>query len=882
MRFPSFVFGGASFGRDRRDARPAGRARRRHNATHRLGGEMLEGRAVLAVMVPAPTVTAVTAVTDSGSSVVRTGGATNAETLTITGTVAPGATTVTVFNGNISLGPATIAESGRTWSFTTAAPLVDGIYNFRARATVGTATSAASARPFVVTVDTAAPAAPTISSVLDDRAPFVGTVPRGGVTNDRTLTLTGTAEPGSRVEVFAGSTSLGIATLVGSTWRLTTKPLTIDGDYEFTARATDRAGNTSAATDPYRVTVDTKTTTAINSIVDDEGTIRGDLLSEDLKYLRGITNDTTLELIGTAEPGSRVEIFGGSTSLGLAKFDTPESSTWRFRTERPMTEPPMTDLPKTKPNLPTTKPLTNGQTYRFTARATDRAGNMGVSEQVIPILIDTTAPWRPLITVANDGSKDVADRGVTNKTSLTISGQAEGRQRINVPGSDPIIVPGCRVEVFDRDTSTNPVTDRLVGTVDEVDVGGFWSIDVSGLVEGTHRFYVRTTDAAGNTSVLPSVNYTVTVDLTAPSIPTIAAAIDGVEPGLGVVTGPTNETRPLLTGTTELGSVVKIYDGTLSPATFLGFAAVTGTTWTFRPPSPLSEGTHLLLATATDSAGNESSADTYEITVDTTPAQFLDFGTDPTEPTDGSYECGEIVYIDLVFDEPLFVDTTDGTPRIRVNTEPARYATYDSGSGTDTLRFKYEPQLGDKTNGSLDVDPAVIDLDGGTIRDAAGNDANPSLGSLAARKIKVDAKLTILDPTSPPNARPLPFLTRHRDGKIPTDLPDPVFLANIKNDHRRQVSQITLKFNAPLKNGLTNRSFDLLFEDRSMSTEGVIIEQLADNQYRLTLPPATHQSLSGYYRLVIGRFSEQESDIVSGEVVMEEAVALHWYMPPSA
>lgn len=800
MRFPSFVFGGSSFGRDRRDVRPAGKVRRRPQSTHRLGGELLESRAVLAVIVPPPMVTAVA---DSGSVVVRTGGVTNAAPLTITGTVALGATTVTVFNGNISLGQAAITGSGRTWSFTTDA-LADGTYNFRARATIGPATSVASARPFVVTVDTAAPAAPTINSALDDRAPSVGTVARGGATNDRTLTLTGTAEPGSRVEVFAGSTSLGIAPLVGSTWRLTTKPLTTDGVYDFTARATDKAGNTSAATViPYTVTVDTgESTPGIAAIIDDVGNA-----PTDVKALQ-LSNDTTLVIQGSADAGSTVRIFDGRNLLGSAVANS--GGVWTL----------------------TTRPLTNGQTYRFRAQSTDTAGNTSDVSSQSPILIDTTAPWRPLITGVDANGTPVTDRGVTNQTSLTISGRAE---------------PGSTVDVYD---GSLPIATGLIA-----DGSGNWECDLDPAGEGVHTLRARATDAAGNTSVLPSLNYTVTVDTTAPSIPTIDAVMDGVQPDLGVVTGPTNETRPFLNGTTELGSVVKIYDGTSSPATFLGLAAVTGTRWTFRPTSPLSEGSHSLLATATDSAGNESSAVTYAITIDTTPAQFLRFGM---EPADGSYEFGDIVYIDLVFDEPLVVDTTDGTPRIRVNTEPVRYATYDSGSGTDALRFKYEPQLGDMTTGLLDLAPAVIDLDGGTIRDAAGNDVNPSLTSLATdRTITIDAILTILPLAAPPNQAPL----------LATMGPGPTLSGPL--------SPLTITFNAPLIRGLTIDSFDLFLEDRSISTEGVIIEDLGNNSFRLTLPPATHQSLKGRYRLDIGGLG---SGIESGGVPMDSAVSLYWQL----
>ena len=68
-----------------------------------------------------------------------------------------------------------------------------------------------------------------------------------------------------------------------------------------------------------------------------------------------------------------------------------------------------------------------------------------------------------------------------------------------------------------------------------------------------------------------------------------------------------------------------------------------------------------------------------------------------------------------------------GTPRLALNIGGVtRYATYASGSGTSTLSFTYSAQAGD-----LDLDgitlSSPIDLNGGTIKDLAGND----LASLA-------------------------------------------------------------------------------------------------------------------------------------------------------
>ena len=87
-----------------------------------------------------------------------------------------------------------------------------------------------------------APSAPTIASFSTDS----GTV-GDGITNDNTLTLTGTAAANSTVKVFDGATQIGTATANGSgAWSYTTGTLP-NATHSFTATATDAAGNTSAA-----------------------------------------------------------------------------------------------------------------------------------------------------------------------------------------------------------------------------------------------------------------------------------------------------------------------------------------------------------------------------------------------------------------------------------------------------------------------------------------------------------------------------------------------------------------------------------------------------------------------------------------------------------
>ena len=67
-----------------------------------------------------------------------------------------------------------------------------------------------------------------------------------GLTNDNTLTLTGTAEANSTVKVFDGATLLGSVAADGTgAWSYTTAALA-NGAHSLIATATDAAGNTGS------------------------------------------------------------------------------------------------------------------------------------------------------------------------------------------------------------------------------------------------------------------------------------------------------------------------------------------------------------------------------------------------------------------------------------------------------------------------------------------------------------------------------------------------------------------------------------------------------------------------------------------------------------
>ena len=88
------------------------------------------------------------------------------------------------------------------------------------------------------------------------RAPVISTPAADGYDLDGDLTLAGTAEADSTVELFDGATSVGTTTATGGTWTIALTGVA-DGVHPYTATATDAAPNTSPASNVRTITVDT-------------------------------------------------------------------------------------------------------------------------------------------------------------------------------------------------------------------------------------------------------------------------------------------------------------------------------------------------------------------------------------------------------------------------------------------------------------------------------------------------------------------------------------------------------------------------------------------------------------------------------------------------
>jgi len=106
--------------------------------------------------------------------------------------------------------------------------------------------------------------------------------------------------------------------------------------------------------------------------------------------------------------------------------------------------------------------------------------------------------------------------------------------------------------------------------------------------------------------------------------------------------------------------------------------------------------------------------------------------TSVSVPANGTYTPGQDLDFWLTFDQAVNVDTTNGTPSlalvIGIKTVKAGYL---SGSGSNTLIFRYTVQRGDSDSNGITV--GGLDLNRGTIKDSYGNtDVSLTLNSVGS------------------------------------------------------------------------------------------------------------------------------------------------------
>ncbi len=296
-------------------------------------------------------------------------------------------------------------------------------------------------------------------------------------------------------------------------------------------------------------------------------------------------------------------------------------------------------------------------------------------------------------------------------------------------------------------TTTGSISGAVVSGVSGS--GSVYSVTVqTGAGSGTLRLDVTDDDSvrdpAGNQlggAGLGNGSFTTgqafTIDRTAPTVTTSSTATD---PGNASPIPVTVSFSESVTG--FVGSDITAGNGTVT-----NFAG-SGASYTF-DLVPGADGlvtADIAAGMANDAAGNgNNAAPQLARTYDTVSSTVLNVSS---TVQDGVYGLGFTVPILVAFDEAIVVT---GAPKLTLATSsaPNGVATYASGSGTATLTFNYAVAAGESSADLDYVSAAALALNGGTMRDAAGNNADLTLAAPGAVGSLGDNNNIVVSSTTP-------------------------------------------------------------------------------------------------------------------------------------
>jgi hypothetical protein len=572
---------------------------------------------------------------------------------------------VNVYDNGMLLGSTAVNADG-TWRFTPALPLATGPHSFTAQAVdaAGNVSAATPASTFTLLGD--APAAPAITGVSDDKGSVSGSIAQNASTDDNTPTLSGTGTVGTVVTVYADGVAVGSTSVAANgTWSVTTSPLSGDGVKNLKAIAVDGAGQASPATGDYPIVLDTTApaTPATVTATDDQGAVTGAIPAG------GSTDDASPTFSGSgAKAGDTVKLYDGAALIGSTAVKA--DGTWSLTPE---------------------KPLAKGA-HSITHTLTDAAGNTSAASAPLSFTVDTSGVVVSITHAVDDqGSKqgNLAPGAVTDDTTPTLVGTATA---------------GSIITIREDSSALGSTT---------ADTNGNWSLALPVQAEGAHKYTATAVNAAGTKG---EATLALTIDTTAPNVPSIAKATDDV----GSVQGPlatggaSDDTTPTLSGAGATpGDVIKVYDNG-SP---IGSTTVQADgSWSFTPTTPLAEGTHQLTTTSIDPVGNESKpSGSFVVNVDTTPptakATLSAIGTDTGTSSSDFVTSDRTLVATVTVDKAMEPGAT-----VQISLDNGRTWNKASLVGGDTYQFdNTATALADGTHTFL-----------ARVVDAAGNAGSPT------------------------------------------------------------------------------------------------------------------------------------------------------------
>ncbi|MCP4709124.1 MAG: hypothetical protein GY869_10905, partial [Planctomycetes bacterium] len=515
----------------------------------------------LDTIVATPAVVDLATGSDSGASDVDN--YTNIANATISGACETGATITISLNGDDNFATTTDAADGSTnglWSYTFAAGLngttggTDNTIKISQQDPAGN--SSAFGPVLDVTLDNAAgtPTTPDLLAVSDS-----GDAGDDNLTNISNITITGTVETNSSLQLYVDqgfgavlADTISEQLISTGTWSYTfASGQLAEGSNQITVIAIDKANNTSLASTPLVVTLDTTIgQPGLPDLTDASDT--GDFTNDE------ITSDETPTFAGSADPNVHVTLRVDGQSINTVDADAGGNWSYTFAQGEVQTG-----------------------VHRIDLISTDIAGNVSVPSDDLTIWlnVEPTQPAGPNLLPASDSGSITTDN-LTNVTTATIDGKADADRTVFVY-----------------------IDDGLIGD-SFADANGFWEFTLSDsdLAEGDNEITIITEDSSGLRS---SASYPliINLDTTAPEapLPDLQATSDT---GVSDIDNLTSDETATIEGTTEPSALINLYhnDIILTQLT----ATVAGN-WSYTfAPTVLIVGDNGVYLTVTDVAGNTS------------------------------------------------------------------------------------------------------------------------------------------------------------------------------------------------------------------------------------------------------------------------------------
>ncbi|MDY0927605.1 Ig-like domain-containing protein [Enterobacter sp. CFBP8995] len=449
--------------------------------------------------------------------------------------------------------------------------------------------------PWTFTYDLANP---TAIAKIDSMTKDSGLSNADFITNDgsagRTVkgTLTEPLKAGEKVQLWDGSKWID-ATVSGSNWSAIDSNAH-NSNWQYKTRVVNTS-NASGPEDTQNVVLDTQASTVLVQFINmtkDDGDNSHDWITGDGNAGRTVNGKLNKTLEGS----------------DYAEYSLDNGVTWKLMVIQSDLSWSFIDT------------RAHNEDWQYQVRILDVAGNISVvTEQTVQFVLP---PLTPVITqvidnVAGGIVGNVATGNLTNDSTPEVRGTGQ-------PNGKIILV---------MTTDTNDWDSGAVRSIEvPVDKNGNWQITINSptLSDGEWYFRPKSVDANDNEGPL-AAEWSVIIDTVTPK-PLIEMAQDyvagGKQNGEDIGNrGATNDPNPILKGSAEAGSVLRVYDKNNRE---IGSTIVLSDgIWTFKLPTQV-DGTHSFTVKATDVAGNTSqTSDPYIINVDIyVPPPSITAGTD--------------------------------------------------------------------------------------------------------------------------------------------------------------------------------------------------------------------------------------------------------------